>query len=193
MFWRGGTLDYFDGVRWSSTVEPGEDDGEEVSDAVATRNVVQSVEVLDAETDLLFGGYKAVSVSLPYAWERSDGSWVSSSPLTQDSSSYRVLSQIPQPTEAQLENASTAYPEAVRTRFLQLPDDRPEVLSETAGAIQTDYNPATSYATARAVERYLLYDGGFSYNLDVDYNRADRALEEFLDEGREGFCTQFAT
>jgi hypothetical protein len=27
----------------------------------------------------------------------------------------------------------------------------------------------------------------------VDYNRADRAIEEFLGEGREGFCTQFAT
>ncbi len=192
LLWRGGTLDYFDGLRWSSTVGPGEDDGEEVSDAVQTRNVVQSVEVLDAETDLLFGGYRATNVSLSYASERSDGSWSSSRSLERGSS-YRVLSQIPQPTTAQLEYAGTVYPQEVRDRFLQLPEDRPEVLAETAQSIWEDYNPQNPYDAARAVERYLIYDGGFTYNLDVDYNRADRALEEFLGEGREGFCTQFAT
>jgi hypothetical protein len=56
-----------------------------------------------------------------------------------------------------------------------------------------DYDPDTPYEKARAVERYLIYDGGFTYNLDVSYSRADRAIEEFLGDGREGFCTQFAT
>ncbi len=192
LFWRGGTLDYFDGMRWSSTVEPGEDDGEEVSDEVETIDVVQKVEILEAETNLLFGGYQVQSVSVPDAELRSDGSWSSARPLAEDST-YRVLSRVPQPTTGQLESAGASYPGGVEEKFLQLPADRPEVLSETAEKIQADYSPETPYETARAIERYLISDGGFTYNLNVDYGRGDRALEEFLGEGRQGFCTQFAT
>ena len=193
MLWRGGTLDHFDGVRWSSTVDRGEDElGEEVSDSVPIRKVVQEVKVLQAETSLLFGGYQISNASVPYATERSDGSWTSARPLTEDSS-YRVLSQIPQPSVAQLETAGTAYPALVREKFLQLPEDRPEVLAETAREIQDDYTPRTPYDTARAIERYLISDGGFTYNIGADYTRADKAIEEFLGDEREGFCTQFAT
>ena len=78
-------------------------------------------------------------------------------------------------------------------KFLQLPEDRPEILRETAQEIQADYQPATPYEAARAIERYLIYDGGFTYNLNANYTRADRAIEEFLGGNREGFCTQFAT
>ena len=192
LLWRGGTLDSFDGVRWSSTIKPREEDGEEVSADVSTLEVMQRVEVLEAETNLLFGGYQISAVSLPSASERSDGSWTSTRPLA-EGSSYKVLSRIPQPTITQLETAGAAYPETVREKFLQLPVDRPEILRQTAQEIQDIYAPETPYAAARATERYLLYDAGFTYNLNVDYSRDDKAIEEFLDENREGFCTQFAT
>ena len=194
LLWRGGTLDFFDGVRWSSTTEPEMDYGEEVADGVATRSVVQEIKVLQAETDLLFGGYHMTAVSIPGAKQSTDASWSTSTPLTQGFS-YRVLSQIPQPTTAQLTGAGAAYPAEVREKFLQLPEERPEVLPETAERLVRDYDlaDATPYEKARAIERYLIYDGGFTYNLDVDYNRADQAIEEFLGEGKEGFCTQFAT
>ena len=194
LLWRAGTLDFFDGVRWSSTTEPGVDYGEEVAEGIETRNVVQSFEVLQAETNLLFGGYRVTDVSVPDALQSTDASWSTDEPLT-EGFSYRVLSQIPQPTTAQLSGSGTGYPEGVREKFLQLPEDRPRVLPETAEKLRRDYDlaDATPYEKARAIERYLIYDGGFTYNLDVDYNRADRAIEEFLGEGKEGFCTQFAT
>ena len=194
LLWRGGTLDFFDGVRWSSTTEPGVDYGEEVAEGIETRTVLQSVEVLQAETDLLFGGYRMTNVSVPNARQSTDASWSTSEPLTRGFS-YRVLSQIPQPTTEQLTGSGTGYPDEVRQKFLQLPEDRPDVLLETAEAIQRDYDlaNATPYEKARAIERYLISDGGFTYNLDVDYNRADQAIEEFLGDGKEGFCTQFAT
>jgi transglutaminase-like putative cysteine protease len=192
LLWRGGTLDYFDGIRWTSTVEPGEDDGEEVSPEVTTREVEQRVEILGAETSLLFGGYRISNVSVPYATERSDSSWSSARPLTENSS-YRVLSQIPQPSVTQLEAAGASYPAVVQEKFLQLPEDRPEILRETSQKIQTDYHPQTPYEIARAIELYLIYDGGFTYNIGADYTRADKAIEEFLGNEKEGFCTQFAT
>ena len=104
-----------------------------------------------------------------------------------------MLSQIPQPSVAQLETAGIEYPGLVREKFLQLPEDRPEVLAETAREIQDDYAPRTPYDVARAIERYLISDGGFTYNIGADYTRADKAIEEFLGDEREGFCTQFAT
>jgi transglutaminase-like putative cysteine protease len=192
LLWRGGTLDYFDGVRWSDTIVPGVQVGEEIAPEVPSRSVIQRVRILDAETSLLFGGYKIINTSIPFATENSDGSWSISEPL-EGNSYYTVYSEVPQPTNAQLQSAGTGYSPLVREKFLQLPDDRPGVITETAESIMRDYDPTTPYEKARAVERYLIYDGGFTYNLDVGYRRADEAIEQFLGEGREGFCTQFAT
>ena len=192
--WRGGTLDYFDGTRWSDTTGPGEEYGEEVSPGIETSTILQEVEILNARTSLVFGGYKIVQTDLEGARENSDGSWSVGEPL-EFGSEYTLISEVPQPTEDQLRNAGTDYPSGVREKFLQQPDDVPQEVSETAREIQNRYNTDNAYGTARAIEQYLRLDGGFTYNLDADYRRADRALEKFLGEDgeREGFCTQFAT
>ncbi|HEX2182029.1 MAG TPA: DUF3488 and transglutaminase-like domain-containing protein [Rubrobacteraceae bacterium] len=191
LLWRGGTLDYFDGARWIDTTEPEFDDGEEIAPGIETRIVRQRFEILNARTDVLFGGYRIVTTSDAFATENSDGSWSLDEPL-EENSSYTVISEIPQPTAAQLRSAGTAYPPEVAQNFLQL-SESPPIVAETAEQIQREYNPATPYDTARAIERYLVHDGNFTYNLDVSYRRADKAIEEFLGDGREGFCTQFAT
>lgn len=195
LYWRGGTLDRFDGVRWSSTSDDdseGDSDGEEIAPGVETETVRQSVEILEAETSLVFGGYNIREVSRLDAEPNSDGSWSVSGRLD-EGERYGVVSEVPQPTAEQLSSSGTAYPQQVGTRFLQMPGDTPREIQETADVVRREYSPDNPYETARAIQRYLLYDGGFSYNLEVDYRRADRALEEFLGEGREGFCTQFAT
>ncbi|CAA9469353.1 MAG: FIG001454: Transglutaminase-like enzymes, putative cysteine proteases [uncultured Rubrobacteraceae bacterium] len=194
LLWRGGTLDSFDGVRWSDTTTPVEDDGAELAPGVPTRTVDQEVEVLNAKTDVLFGGYKIVETDQPYADVNSDSSWSMDEPF-EEGSTYRVRSEIPQPSEGQLQAAGTTYPSSVERKFLQLPDSTPDIVGETARKIDEggDYDASTPYNAARSVERYLIYDGGFIYNLDVSYRRADKAVEEFLGDGKEGFCTQFAT
>lgn len=192
LLWRGGTLDSFDGVRWSDTTGPAEDDGPELAPEVPTRVVEQDVEVLNAKTDVLFGGYMIINTSLLGAVENSDASWSVDEPF-EEGGTYGVTSLIPQPTEDQLQAAGTAYPAAVQRKFLELPPSTPGVVAETARRIEGDYDTATPYDAARAVERYLIYDGGFVYNLDVSYRRADKAVEEFLGDGKEGFCTQFST
>jgi len=194
LLWRGGTMDYFDGIRWSDTTQPGADDGEEIAPGVETRTVVQRVQVLNARTDIIFGGYRIVQTSEPYgsATQNSDGSWSMERPF-EEGDSYELLSRVPQPTVSQLEDAGTDYPSVVAQKFLQLPDDPPPAVAQTADRIQSKYDPKTPYDEARAIEKYLTYDGGFTYNLDVSYRRADQAIEEFLGDGKEGFCTQFST
>ena len=192
LLWRGGTLDSFDGVRWSDTTTPAEGYGTELASGVPTRTVVQDVEVLNAKTDVLFGGYKVVDTDRLDATPNSDASWSLDEPFV-EGSTYEVVSQIPQPSKGQLQAAGTAYPRSVEKKFLQLPSSTPGVVGETAQKIRGEYDTSTPYNTARAVERYLIYDGGFIYNLDVSYRRADKAIEEFLGDSKEGFCTQFAT
>ena len=193
LLWRGGTMDYFDGVRWSDTTQPGAYDGEEIAADVKTSPVLQRVQVLNANTDLIFGGYKIVRPSaFLVTTQNSDGSWSTNEPF-EEGDTYEVLSEIPQPTTAQLRGAGSDYAPAIEQRFLQLPDQTPSVVDETAKKIMRKYDPQTPYDEARAVERYLIYDGGFVYNLDVSYRRADKAIEEFLGDGKQGFCTQFST
>src|SRR5919202_6630998 len=82
LLWRGGTLDYYDGVRWSDTTQPGSNDGEEIAPGVPTRPVLQRVQVLNARTDLIFGGYKIVRTSeYSGTTENSDGSWSKDEPF----------------------------------------------------------------------------------------------------------------
>ncbi|MBA3423433.1 MAG: transglutaminaseTgpA domain-containing protein [Rubrobacteraceae bacterium] len=191
--WRAGTLDYFDGFQWRDTTEPKQGYGEEVNPMVEANVVRQDVEVLDAQTDRIFGGYRIVNTSLDNAEENTDGSW-SIDGYFDEGSSYWLLSEVPQPTKAQLRNAGSDYPASVREKYLQLPSTTPSVVAERAREVERRYDPATPYDRARAIERYLRYDGGFVYNLDVSYRRADTAVEEFLSEdGKQGFCTQFAT
>ena len=194
LLWRGGTLDSFDGVRWSDTTTPVGNDGTELARGVAFRTVEQDVEILNARSDVLFGGYEIVRATGVFATRNSDASWSVDEPF-EEGDTYEVTSQIPQPTEDQLQAAGTAYPSVVEEKFLQLPDSTPDVVGETADRIEEggDYDTSTPYNAARAVERYLIYDGGFVYNLDVSYRRADQAIEEFLGDGKEGFCTQFST
>ena len=192
LLWRAGTLDSFDGVRWSDTTGPAEDDGLEFFPNVPSRTVEQEIEVLNAKTDVLFGGYEIVNTSSVSAVRNSDSSWSVDEPF-EEGATYEVISQIPQPTDEQLRGAGTAYPASVGGKFRELPSTTPEVVAETARRIEGDYDTGTPYDAARAVERYLIYDGGFVYNLDVSYRRADKAVEEFLGDGKEGFCTQFST
>ena len=196
LFWRGGTLDTFDGAGWENTtggtVLRGTGDGAEVAPGVETRRVEQRVRVTGAGTNLVFGGYAVADVFGVEAGRRSDGSWVSERPLG-GGSTYGVVSEVPQPTEAQLRGAGTNYPDKIRGKYLQLSREVPGEVSETALRIRGRYDPGTPYDAVRAVERYLIFDGGFAYDLDANYTRADAAIEEFLGEGREGFCVQFAT
>ena len=192
LLWRGGTLDSFDGVRWTDTTSPVEEDGIELARGIPTRVVEQEVEVLNAKTDVLFGGYKVVDTDRFDAVRNSDSSWSVDEPF-EEGSTYEVISRIPQPTDEQLRAAGTSYPASVGRTFLDLPPSTPEVVAETARKIEGDYDTDTPYDAARAVERYLIYDGGFVYNLDVSYRRADKAVEEFLGDSKEGFCTQFST
>lgn len=81
----------------------------------------------------------------------------------------------------------------VDPEFLDLPDDLPQSVVDLA---ETVTRKATSpFEEAVALQNFFRRDGGFEYSLDTDPGNGTDDLVRFLDpdEGRIGYCEQFAS
>jgi protein-glutamine gamma-glutamyltransferase len=100
---------------------------------------------------------------------------------------YDAVSQLRRIPPAALRDASTDYPEAVRSTYLQLPhlDPRIPALAKTITA-----KAPTPFDKARAVEAYLRTH--YAYTLDLADPGAADPLAYFLFTRRAGHCEYFA-
>ena len=100
---------------------------------------------------------------------------------------YDVVSQLPDTPPEALRNASQAYPETIRTLYLQLPklDARIPAMARTITA-----RAANSYDKARAIENYLR--NNYGYTLDLSGTPPVDPLAYFLFEKHAGHCEYFA-
>ena len=77
-----------------------------------------------------------------------------------------------------------------REAYLQIPDSVPERVSELAHTITEGYD--NDYDKLRAIERYL--SANYRYSLNVPPTPQDGDfVDHFLFEGKEGFCTYYAS
>lgn len=102
---------------------------------------------------------------------------------------YRVESFIPTFDAMELRAASDAYPDAIRSRYLALPDNvPPRVLALARDLTAT---PPTPYDRAVAIETYLRT---IPYTLDLTAPPANRdVVDYFLFDLRRGYCDYYAT
>ncbi|MFZ6005989.1 MAG: transglutaminaseTgpA domain-containing protein [Actinomycetota bacterium] len=193
-YWRLTSLDQFDGRIWSSSGSYAEASGD-LPRAISTD---LKVETFDQE----FSISALSAIWLPNAYEpRSiDASDVgilyeeASSTLIVDSDvdssdqlTYRVTSESPRITQADLAGAGGSIPAEIRERFLDLPDGfSPSV---RALADEVTASATTPYESALALQDHLRT---FTYDLDVGAGHSDNVLEQFLFETRRGYCEQFA-
>jgi len=92
-------------------------------------------------------------------------------------------------TAEDLRGAGTEYPDWVRERYLQLPDDLPGRVAEEARRVAG--NASTPYDQALAIEEYLR---GFPYNLDVEAAPPNQdVVDFFLFELKQGYFDYHAT
>ena len=90
---------------------------------------------------------------------------------------------------AELQNAGTAYPQWVRDRFLQLPDEFPSSVRKLAESVTANHD--TPLDKAIAVENFLR---GYKYNQQIDAPPPDvDAVEHFLFTTKEGYCDYYAS
>jgi transglutaminase-like putative cysteine protease len=102
---------------------------------------------------------------------------------------YRSTAWITPIGEADLRQAGVAYPEDIRRRYLQLPENFPQRVRDLAGRLAVD--ETIPYDRARAIEAFVR---DFPYTLDLPAPPPGRDIADyFLFDLQAGYCDYTAT
>lgn len=106
---------------------------------------------------------------------------------------YSVTGLISNVTEAQLRQAGTNYPAAVKQLYLETDGITPETVT-LASSIVDQAHVTTPYDEAKTLANWLRTAPGFTYSTDVGRPPSDRDLVDFfLFTSRSGYCQYYAS
>ena len=198
LYWRGIALDRFENNTWKRTNQRYR---EPFTRTVGNRFVVdyarrdgaltvQTVYLEPLNTNILFTLARpiVISSSATEVSKDSEGG-ITAYPAAYDRTSYTVYSDtyVPPPDELRLDNEEYARRDY---KYLVLPKVLDQRISQMATSWIRQENALTRYDIAKAVEKHLQND--FGYSLDMKAGGAD-PLADFLFNVREGHCEYFAT
>jgi transglutaminase-like putative cysteine protease len=197
------TLDRFEGEVWSATERAV--DGDNTVDALPRpQGLSSAVETSEHPIDVIVDEVRTTWLPVPYPTTRIEGlrgSWfwddgsltVRSVDTSTDGQRYRVTRLDIEPTPQQLRSASRAASRDVQA-FLELPDELPAIITDTASVITAA--SATPYDAAVAIQAYLR-GSDFDYSTEApvedgyDGGGYD-VIAKFL-ETKAGYCVHFAS
>jgi transglutaminase-like putative cysteine protease len=200
---RLAVLDDFTGVSWRPTVSqapPGNfldaiPDPPGLTDAVPRTEVTTDVQVANVLSRWLPVPYSPKSVTGvegTWGWEP-DGLSIRSERSNARDQAYQVQSIQVQPTVEQLLAAGTAV-QAGFDRYLQLPEDLPAIVGETA--VQVVGGAATNFERAIALQSFFT-GGDFTYSedapVDQGYDGSGASVLAAFLEVRSGYCVHFSS
>jgi transglutaminase-like putative cysteine protease len=199
LYWRSLTFDSYTGAGWTNgpTERITYKTGQLASDVPPFPHQIvhQEIQSTAKTAGLLYAAGTPMTADHDFgiAWRALPNSETSAEGdlfgATIRSGSYRVVSWIPTPTEAQLQAAGDDYPQWVRDRYVALPPSLPSrVVTLTHQLIE---GTTTPYERAIAIESYLRT---FTYTLDLPEPPAGRDMVEyFLFDLKKGYCDYYAT
>ncbi|MDP9395462.1 MAG: DUF3488 and transglutaminase-like domain-containing protein, partial [Actinomycetota bacterium] len=193
------TLDRFDGTTWQpSKLEVSDrqrvDDGLPspvgLAEGVASEVVTTSFEAQQLESLWLPVPYAAQQVDIDGRWLYDIETWnlFSANPL-EGGDTYTVESLRIKPTAAQLRSAGAAS--AAFDRWLELPEDLPGVIADTARRVTQGRD--TAYDKALALQDWLRDTSRFRYDEQAPGGNGSSIIATFLTEERRGFCVHYAS
>ncbi|HXM97516.1 MAG TPA: DUF3488 and transglutaminase-like domain-containing protein [Candidatus Dormibacteraeota bacterium] len=211
--WRGIALVEFDGRRWFTNGQHGEQlpsarnsDGwirVDTSEAAKNRNATglkYTILLEPLATDALFVPANVVSLRGNFSGE-GGGYTLRRNYLLRDATGslfnpyhnysqirYEGFSALPAIIPAKLREAGSEYPKEILQSYLQLPKMDPRI---AALAERLTRNAATPYDKAVTLENYLRHS--FRYTLTLTGKSGDDPLPHFLFETRAGHCEYFAS
>ncbi len=201
--WRGVSLDLFDGKTWSNPHEqrflPRSSEGRFVLPPPAgrthprlresaARTIHYRVLMEPVSSNVFFLAAAAVALQGNYRMIAADaGGSIFNLDPDHPITRYDAISDLDQPSPAELRTASEEYPPKIVMEDLQLPPMDPRV----AQLAQTIANSATTnYDKAVAVDRYL--QTHFGYTLQLPRATPRDPVANFLFERKQGHCEYFA-
>ncbi|MET4157815.1 DUF3488 and transglutaminase-like domain-containing protein [Agromyces sp. PvR057] len=196
------TLDRFEGDVWAVTERPV--DGDNTVDALgAPEGLGAGVETSEHPIDVLVSEVRTTWLPLPYpstrieglsgSWYWDDGSLTVRSVDTNTAGQrYEVTRLEVEPTADQLRAAGPSR--AADPQFLDLPDDVPTVITDTAAELAG--SAATPYDAAVAIQAYLR-SPDFKYSTEAPVEEGYdgggfEVIAAFL-EAKSGYCVHFAS
>lgn len=205
-YWRGEAKDFYDGRGWHRQEKNGHVLDIANGEVRIEENLFYDLETKRMEQETTFvegsgsrvlftGGQLKRIVTVPEVNELqviSDASGV----RTADNAElmrYRIEVDQPVMNEPRLRDTSTDYPDVIKGRYLQLPEDMPERVKKLAEEIVKGENNV--YDRVKAVESYLKLGEDFVYETEdvpVPPEGAD-FVDHFLFETQRGYCDHFST
>lgn len=218
-YWRGAVYHTYTGRGWINTDQEtmplGAGDAPRLPEYELRQEITQTITTYYPGTGLLFAAGQPVRVVLPALAEVSylpedilptptplpgGGERAVVSPPVDisrlfgrlqldEGQSYTVVSAISKADVESLRAAGDAYPDWVRERYLQLPEELPQRVRDLALEITAPYdNP---YDKAAALEDYLRE---IPYNEEIAAPPPDQdGVDYFLFSVREGYCDYYAS
>jgi transglutaminase-like putative cysteine protease len=190
-YWRGLTYDYYTGRGWltgeTETTEYQAGEPALTATPPTHRTVRQQVRAVGNLGGLLYATGVLVMADQDYsvAWRFPGDAFGA----TISAPTYQAVSLVPLVSAPQLRAAGSDYPEAVRNRYLALPDQVPSRVLGLARDLTA--TAATPYDRAHAIETYLRT---LPYTLALPAPPSERDLADyFLFDLKKGYCDYYAT
>ncbi len=200
-YWRGAVFDFYTGRSWQNTdadliiIEHDQNLGEPAISAYT--EITATIHPLDTTEDVIFGAPQPLRVSVP---TNADASRVTKEgdlnisllrsrvPFSSDSI-YQVVSTLTNAPVDALQHAGTTYPQWVRDRYLQLPEEFPDRVRQLAQS--TTANLSNPYDKASAIEAFLR-QYQYDQNIDAPPEGVD-GVDYFLFGIKKGYCDYYAS
>jgi hypothetical protein len=195
--WRGTALDTFDNQSWSNsrrfdkyavTSQTGWYQFGQVKKAEDV--TVQTVYLEPLDTPVLFGATRIVGLQGGFPTVLRDADEGFSMPRNFERTVYKVFSDTAAPDAANLRLDNAVYSEQIKKHYLQLPANLDKRIVTLARDIVRLSGATNRYDAARAIERHLQTEYGYTLDLRAG---GEQPLADFLFNVREGHCEYFAT
>ncbi|MBN1570064.1 MAG: DUF3488 domain-containing protein [Acidobacteria bacterium] len=193
--WRGIALNYFDGRSWTRTdrnrfTVPTQGSYYKLENsAQGTRWLNQTFFVEALPTNVVFAAHKALAISRDVgALQKDFAEALYTDPHPFNKLRYSAISEPIRPDPSKISDL-LPIPQEILRAYMQLPRLDPRVAELSKKVAKTAPN---RYAKARALERYLRSNYGYSLVLRGTPNSRD-PLAMFLFDVRRGHCEYFAS
>lgn len=191
-YWRLTALDSFDGNIWSSNnsyQRAGEKLARLGPRPPASEEIIQEFSITELSSIWLPTAYEPTEIGGidGVSYNPDSGSAISRFPTT-DGLEYRVRSERPSLTRADLSSGRALSPASLRSHLdlAGVPARVQQLAREIVGAAGAE----SPFQRALALQNHLR--DNFVYDINVNQGHGGSALESFLFDTRRGYCEQFA-
>jgi len=195
LYLRGSVYDKYSGFNWSRSRRKSF-----IFDEKKVLDMLANIEFMDLNIEIkperlisstLFSALYPVNVKLDN--EKifiNDDLEMYTSKIIDKNSSYNINIKLPMISEDMLREAMADADKEISNTYLKLPNNIPDRLSKLVEHIT--YGKNNSYDMVKAIEAYLR--SNYQYTLEPENVPAGRDfVDYFLFEGKEGYCTYFAS